>query len=233
MAKFLFIFLALLITASASDWNILSQRSKSGLKISLKNYCESWRLNVELHNIRFFRVVPEECVSYIGKDVILRAMALMLGFLISMIPSSLRCLITRKINMEWNYDRGKKLNLTDLEAWMSKARAPILEHTLRLFNFLKAKGVDIILISARREGLRSATIENLVQVGYHGWTNLILRSPEDEKKGVEQYKADVRRRLVNGGYHIWGIVGDQYSSIQGSPSGRRTFKLPNPMYYVY
>ena len=58
---------------------------------------------------------------------------------------------------------------------MSKARAPILEHTLRLFNFLKAKGVDIILISARREGLRSATIENLVQVGYHGWTNLILR----------------------------------------------------------
>lgn len=60
----------------------------------------------------------------------------------------------------------------------------------------------------------------------------VCRSPEDEKKGVEQYKADVRRRLVNGGYHIWGIVGDQYSSIQGSPSGR-TFKLPNPMYYVY
>lgn len=70
MAKFLLsIFISLLITASASDWNILSQRSKSGVKISLKNYCESWRLNVELHNIRFFRVVPEECVSYIGKYV--------------------------------------------------------------------------------------------------------------------------------------------------------------------
>lgn len=74
MAKSLLpIFLSLLITAyasaSASDWNILSQRSKNGLKISLKNYCESWRLNVELHNIRFFQVVPEECVSYIGKYV--------------------------------------------------------------------------------------------------------------------------------------------------------------------
>lgn len=71
--------------------------------------------------------------------------------------------------------RGKKLNLTDLESWMSKANAPILEHSLRLFNLLKARGVDIILISARREVLRSATIENLVQVGYHGWSKLILR----------------------------------------------------------
>ena len=62
---------------------------------------------------------------------------------------------------------------------------------------------------------------------------LICRSPEDEKKEVEQYKTDVRRRLVNGGYNIWGNVGNQYSSIEGKPRGRRTFKLPNPMYYVY
>ncbi|XP_038882273.1 acid phosphatase 1-like [Benincasa hispida] len=253
MAKsLLLIFLSLLITASASDWSILSQRSKTGLKISLKNYCESWRLNVELHNIRFFKVVPEECVSYIGKYVTSTQYKVDSERTIEecIVYLSKGCDLKGDGTDAWIFDiddtlistvpyykkkqyGGEKLNLTDLEIWMSKANAPILGHTLRLFNLLKARGVDIILISARREGLRSATIENLVQVGYHGWTNLILRSPEDEKKGVEQYKADVRRRLVNGGYKIWGIVGDQYSSIQGSPSGRRTFKLPNPMYYVY
>lgn len=63
-------FLCLLIPFAAADWNILQQRrTHSGLKITLKNYCESWRMNVELHNIRDFEVVPEECTNYIGKYV--------------------------------------------------------------------------------------------------------------------------------------------------------------------
>lgn len=80
--------------------------------------------------------------------------------------------------------RGKKLNITDLEAWMSEAKAPVLGHTLRFFNLLKAKGVDIILISARREALRSATIENLVQKGYHGWSDLFFRSVSAHKSQI-------------------------------------------------
>lgn len=59
---------------------------------------------------------------------------------------------------------------------MSKANAPALDHSLRLFNDLKSRGVQIILVSARREHLRSATIDNLVKVGYHGWTSLVMRS---------------------------------------------------------
>lgn len=72
MARNLGFFLAicglLLSLSSAADWNILNQKnSKYGLRITLKNYCESWRMNVELHNIKDFEVVPEECVQYIGK----------------------------------------------------------------------------------------------------------------------------------------------------------------------
>lgn len=59
-------FTCILIPLVDADWNIL-KLSRNGLKISLKNYCESWRLNVELHNIRQFEVVPEECIEYIGK----------------------------------------------------------------------------------------------------------------------------------------------------------------------
>ncbi|CAA3004703.1 acid phosphatase 1-like, partial [Olea europaea subsp. europaea] len=72
MARNLGFFLAILGLflgiVSASNWNILNQKKgKYGLQITLKNYCESWRMNVELHNIRDFEVVPEECVQYIGK----------------------------------------------------------------------------------------------------------------------------------------------------------------------
>lgn len=73
-------------------------------------------------------------------------------------------------------NRGEKLNLTSLEEWMRQSKAPALEHSLNLFNELKARGLQIILVSSRREYLRSATINNLVNVGYHGWTSLILRS---------------------------------------------------------
>ncbi|XP_024032224.1 vegetative storage protein 2 [Morus notabilis] len=60
--------LSLCIGLAFADWNILNQRTKiNGLKISLKNYCEAWRMNVELHNIRDFDVVPEECVGYTRK----------------------------------------------------------------------------------------------------------------------------------------------------------------------
>lgn len=117
---------------------------------------------------------------------------------------------------------------------MSKARAPALDHSLNLFNELKARGIQIILVSSRREHLRSATIDNLVSVGFHGWTTLVLRGPDEELKGVQSYKANVRKKMIEeSGYRIWGIVGDQFSSIQGIPNAKRTFKLPNPVYYIY
>lgn len=73
-------------------------------------------------------------------------------------------------------NRGEKLNLTTLEEWISQGKAPALEHSLKLFNEIKARGLQIILVSSRREHLRSATINNLVNVGFYGWTSLILRS---------------------------------------------------------
>lgn len=63
---FLLGFSSLLVGLVAADWNILNQKGKYGLRISLKNYCESWRMNVELNNIRRFDVVPEECTEFIG-----------------------------------------------------------------------------------------------------------------------------------------------------------------------
>lgn len=58
---------------------------------------------------------------------------------------------------------------------MSQGKGTALDHSLKLFNHLKGLGVQIFLVSSRKEHLRSATVDNLVHVGFYGWNSLILR----------------------------------------------------------
>ncbi|XP_073122944.1 acid phosphatase 1-like [Henckelia pumila] len=242
----------LLGCSSAADWNILNRKkTKQGLQITLRNYCESWRMNVELHNIKDFEVVPEECVQYIGKYMTSTQYKVDSEGTIDecTVYISTSCSLKKDGKDAWIFDiddtllstvpyykkngfGGDKLNLTSIQEWKNQGKAPVLDYSLRLFNDLKGLGVKIFLVSSRSECLRSATIDNLVNVGYHGWTNLMLRDSDDEGKNVQQFKADARKQLINKGYRIWGILGDQWSSIEGLPSAKRTFKLPNPLYYV-
>ncbi|XP_021893783.1 acid phosphatase 1-like [Carica papaya] len=241
-------------------WNILKLNQKikpvgeeeeNSWGDSLKSYCESWRMNVEINNIRGFDVVPQECVSYIKKYMTSsqysadsrRALEEATVYLSSC------CSLQGDGKDAWIFDLddtllstipyfkkhsfgGEKVNATCLEDWMREGKAPALPHSLQFYHLIKDKGVKIFLVSSRREILRSPTVDNLIDVGYHGWTNLILRGFEDEYMKVEDYKAEVRRKLVGQGYRIWGIIGDQWSSLNGLPSAKRTFKLPNSMYYV-
>ncbi|PWA80541.1 HAD superfamily, subfamily IIIB acid phosphatase [Artemisia annua] len=257
MARCIAFFLAAMCLVSvitAADWNIMNQRmksTKSSLEITLKNYCESWRMNVELNNIKDFTVVPSECTSYIGKymggtqftvdaEATIHECTLYLNTL---------CDLKKDGKDAWIFDiddtllstvpyykkhgyGGETLNVTGLEEWMTKGKGTAMGSSLTLFNDIKNRGIQIILISSRKEHLRSATIDNLVDAGFYGWKSLYLRSDEDGFKTVQQYKASVRSELINNGYRLWGILGDQWSSIRGLPTARRTFKLPNSLYYV-
>lgn len=60
----------------------------------------------------------------------------------------------------------------------------------------------------------------------------IGRSTAYKGKSAMRYKSDVRKQLEDEGYRILGNVGDQWSDLQGDYLGNRTFKLPNPMYFV-
>ncbi|EPS59737.1 hypothetical protein M569_15067, partial [Genlisea aurea] len=240
---------------SSADWNILNQRkSKSGLRITLKNYCEAWRLNVELHNVRDFDVVPEECVDYVWKYVTSSQYKADSERTVEEIRVYLSTGVSLKKDGTdaWIFDvddtllstlpfykrngfGGVKVNLTTIDDWKLEAKAPALEYSLGLFNHLKDLGIQTFLVSSRSECLRAATADNLVDVGYHGWSGLILRGGSSEyegNNGIQRYKAEVRKGLIDGGYRIWGILGDQWSSIEGPPYPKRSFKLPNPIYYV-
>ncbi|KAJ4728312.1 putative Acid phosphatase 1 [Melia azedarach] len=244
-------FASLCIGSVLADWNILNQMRRTAVRDSLKNYCESWRMNVELNNIREFEVVPQECTDYIKKYMTSSQYKADSERAIEEVKLYLSgcCSLEGDGKDAWIFDvddtllstipyfkkhgfGGEKLNASSLEEWMKEIKAPALDHTLNLFHEIKNRGVKIFLVSSRKEYLRSYTVDNLINVGYHGWTSLELRALEDEYKKVKQYKAEVRKRLVNEGYRIWGIIGDQWSSLAGHPRPKRTFKLPNSIYYL-
>lgn len=59
------------------------------------------------------------------------------------------------------------------------------------------------------------------------------RLPDEENLTADEYKSKHRKRLEEEGYRIKSCLGDQWSDCSGESAGKRTFKLPNPMYYIY
>jgi len=58
------------------------------------------------------------------------------------------------------------------------------------------------------------------------------RASSYKGKTAVEYKSTERKKLEKNGYRIIGNIGDQWSDLMGTPTGNRTFKLPDPMYYI-
>jgi predicted secreted acid phosphatase len=113
-----------------------------------------------------------------------------------------------------------------------KASDRPIEPARRLFDTAKKKGVAVIFITSRTDSVRDATILNLDHAGFEGWTELRTRSDRDDLDTVEAYKSAERTKVEAEGYTIIANVGDQFSDISGEPTGKCTFKVPNPFYFI-
>jgi hypothetical protein len=60
----------------------------------------------------------------------------------------------------------------------------------------------------------------------------MARAPADRKKTATIYKSEKRKEMEEEGYRILGNSGDQWSDLLGFSTSARSFKLPNPMYYI-
>jgi acid phosphatase len=127
---------------------------------------------------------------------------------------------------------GEPYNYTAYSLWVAEGQAPALPTILQLVEDLQAANFGIVFLSGRSESQRSITTKNLEQVGYKGWIQLILKSPEEGGTTAAVYKSKKRTELSAQGYHIYSTIGDQWSDITGPYVGNRTFKVPNPMYFI-
>jgi acid phosphatase len=118
-----------------------------------------------------------------------------------------------------------------LKPELEKAKDPAVMPTLKLYEFAKKNGVAMFFITGRRETMRAATEENLKKVGYTEWVKLYMKPDDYAKDSVIPYKSGSRKSIADEGYSIVVNIGDQWSDLAGGYS-ERTFKLPNPYYYV-
>jgi predicted secreted acid phosphatase len=116
-------------------------------------------------------------------------------------------------------------------AWEFSSKASAIAPTLELFRAAKAKAVAVFFITGRHERERAITVRNLRQVGFTGWTQLVLRANDDTKRTVLEFKSEERAKIAARGYTIIVNVGDQQSDVDGGNS-ECVFKLPNPFYFI-
>jgi acid phosphatase len=102
---------------------------------------------------------------------------------------------------------------------------------LKLYRFTREHGVAVFFVTGRRAYERSFTRRNLKRAGYKGWTALYLKPNNYRLKSAIPYKTGARKKITAKGYTIIYTIGDQYSDLKGGYA-MKTFKLPNPYYYI-
>ena len=109
--------------------------------------------------------------------------------------------------------------------------APAIAPMLALYNDALKQGISVFFVTGRRERDRQITITNLTQSGYHDWAGLALKSNDYNLPSTIPFKSQERAKITQQGYTIIADIGDQYSDLKGGYA-EKTFKLPNPYYYL-
>ncbi len=111
------------------------------------------------------------------------------------------------------------------------ANAPAIEPILSLYQTAVQQQVSVFFITGRRNTLKDATESNLRAAGYKKWAGLRFRPTEDKQPSITSFKAGARADIAKQGFTIIESVGDQTSDLTGGYA-EKTYKLPNPYYYI-
>ncbi|MEV5238128.1 HAD family acid phosphatase [Streptomyces cinnamoneus] len=112
----------------------------------------------------------------------------------------------------------------------------------QLVNWAQSKGIEVFYVTGRGEHQREWSARNLKNVGYKpvaDTAHFFLKNKQTPpaylacgaKCTTVEYKSGTRKYIESKGFDIVANFGDQYSDLQGGYADR-TYKLPNPMYYL-
>ncbi len=132
-------------------------------------------------------------------------------------------------------------NPTTNAEYVNDARFPEVYGMPALAKYASTHGYEIFFLTGRPEAQRAGTVTNLAKVGYTAPAadHLFLKNAANPPAYLScgstcttiQYKSGTRAHIESLGYNIVANFGDQYSDLTGGYADR-TFKLPNPMYYL-
>jgi hypothetical protein len=140
-------------------------------------------------------------------------------------------------------------NPTSNAAFVNGAAFPAVFGMPQLAQKAQAKGYTVFFLTGRPESQRAGTEKNLTDVGFpvtttpvggnvdnvflkdvaHSWTT--CDETGDKVCSTIEVKSETRKYIESLGYDIKGNFGDQFSDLSGGYADK-TFKLPNPNYYL-
>ena len=132
----------------------------------------------------------------------------------------------RITNGECDLDKGP----CGLRAWQAMGKSQPIRATLAFARRAKELGVAVFFITGRPANLQEATERNLRDAGYE-FNGVLLQPPNSHFESAADFKAPERKKLEEQGWHIILTMGDQNSDLAGGHA-EKTFKLPNPVYYL-
>ncbi|XP_037419236.1 acid phosphatase 1-like, partial [Triticum dicoccoides] len=219
--------------------------------------CASWRTAGEANNLAPWAAVPEDCVPHVRAYLTGPAYRSDLDLLAREASAYARATAaaaaatgtneatagawvfdideTLLSNLPYYAQHGYGLELFDhreFDRWVETGEAPAIPSSLRLYREVRDLGFKTFLLTGRSEAHQAVTVDNLRRQGFHDWDKLILRAAADREKTATDYKSEKRKEMEAEGYKILGNSGDQWSDLLGYSMSARSFKLPNPMYYI-
>lgn len=216
----------------------------------LELQCNSWRFAVEANNLNPWKTIPEECADFVKNYMMGPPYRMDLDQVYNEASAFAKSVHlgddgkdvwvfdideTLISNLPYYADHGYGLEVFDhmeFDKWVEKGMASAIEPSLKLYEEVLALGFKVFLLTGRSEQHRNITVQNLMNVGLKNWDKLILRATDDHGKTAIVYKSKKRDEIVKEGYRILGNSGDQWSDLLGSSMSMRSFKVPNPMYYI-
>ncbi|HWD62839.1 MAG TPA: HAD family acid phosphatase [Humibacter sp.] len=146
-------------------------------------------------------------------------------------------------DMHFNY------NPTEQDVWVQGEKFPATPAMVTLEKIVQKSGCTVIGLTGRNDDQKQATLTNLANVGYTGFTSVNYYTKWTGVGASQQpsyihcaaascttieYKSQTRAHVESrsgGGYDVVANFGDQFSDLIGGHADR-TIKLPNPTYYL-
>lgn len=122
-------------------------------------------------------------------------------------------------------------NETQIKREILAANSPAIKPMQSLYRVALKHGVSVFFVTGRKEFERNATDKNLKKAGYYNWAGLYLKPEHYHQVSNIPFKSKIRALITKDGYTIIASIGDQYSDLKGGYA-EKTFKLPNPYYYL-
>ncbi|MCX4551843.1 acid phosphatase [Streptomyces sp. NBC_01267] len=152
---------------------------------------------------------------------------------------------TTLLTYDYEKKNGFAYNAKAFDDYVQSAQSVAVFGMPDVVNYAAKKGVTVFFLTGRAETQRTASAVNLTKAGYgvpvdkaHFYLQdktsapsyLSCASPTWSCTTV-QFKSGTRKHIESLGYTIVANFGDQYSDLSGGFADK-TYKLPNPMYFL-